>query len=242
MKILKHSVGLSPHTIKYSEYFKQKIKNRSVPKGYIQLSLDVVSLFTNIDSALVIRLVSLNWKKIKNNSKTKITKKQFMEALNLVLNNCQFIFNHKIYNQRFGSPMGSPISPVIADFVMEYIEEFVLKNLDFDILFYFRFVDDSAACLHTDNVDKFLDAFNNANNYLKFTLELEVNKSLSFLDMKIIRTDEGEIKTDWYHKDTWSQRYLSFKSYLPVTYKRNTVSILARKIFYCQTQSFILKI
>lgn len=44
-----------------------------------------------------------------------------------------------------------------------------------------------------------------------------------------IREDRS-VKTDWFHKATWSGRYLNFKSHLPMSYKRNTVTLLAKKI------------
>jgi len=38
--------------------------------------------------------------------------------------------------------MGSPLSPVIADIVMQDLEKRVLETFNFDIPFYFRYVDD----------------------------------------------------------------------------------------------------
>lgn len=57
-------------------------------------------------------------------------------------------------------------------------------------------------------------------------MEVETNCSLAFLDLLVIRTNNGKIKTDWFHKDTWSGRYLNFNSCLPFSYKKNTIKIL----------------
>lgn len=171
--ILKFGIGKSPRRVHNSEEFKLQIQNVVLPDNYVLVSLDVVSLFTNIDNRLVRKLVSLNWKSIKQKSKKKITKLQFMKALILISNNCQFQFNEKIYNQNFGVPMGSPMSPIVADLVMEYIEDKVLSSLNFDLSFYYWFVDDAIAAVHSDNVNKLLEAFNNENEFLKFTLEME---------------------------------------------------------------------
>jgi len=38
--------------------------------------------------------------------------------------------------------MGSPLSPIIADIVMQDLERVVLETFDFDIPFYYRYVDD----------------------------------------------------------------------------------------------------
>ena len=59
---------------------------------------------------------------------------------------------------------------------------------------------------------------------------METENAIPFLDLKVIRNDDGTITTDWYHKATWSGRYLDFNSCLPISYKRNTVSLLTDKI------------
>lgn len=133
--IFKPSVGLKDSHIKNSTEFVEKIKNIKLPPGYILISLDVTSLFTNIDTKLILKLVEKNWKTLKKNAKTKIRKDQFLAALQLVLSNNEFIFDDKIFRQIFGLPMGSPISAILADFVMEYIEEQAINKLEFNLLF-----------------------------------------------------------------------------------------------------------
>lgn len=59
---------------------------------------------------------------------------------------------------------------------------------------------------------------------------MEENNSIPFLDVLLIHNENGSISTDWYQKKTWSGRYLNFLSSLPMTYKKNTVSILTEKI------------
>jgi len=56
--------------------------------------------------------------------------------------------------------MGSPLSPIIADAVMQNLEEFVLSNFNFDVSFYYRFVDDIIMAIPSDKVQEVLSKFN----------------------------------------------------------------------------------
>ena len=96
-EILKSTVGKTSQSVINSEDFRNKIKNVIVPPDHKLVSFDVVSLFTNIDSRLVLDIVNKKWSSIKRNSKTKIQKTDFLEALELVLENCEFFFNGQKY-------------------------------------------------------------------------------------------------------------------------------------------------
>ena len=52
--------------IKNSFELKDKIKNIIVPAGYTIISLDVVSLYTNIDNKLVYSAIKKFWKHLYN--------------------------------------------------------------------------------------------------------------------------------------------------------------------------------
>lgn len=80
---------------------------------YELISLDVVSLFTNIPLDLAIAGIRERWRLISSN--TNIPLEQFVLALKLVLNSTCFTFNRKIYKQTFGISMNSPLSPIISD-------------------------------------------------------------------------------------------------------------------------------
>jgi len=111
-----------PHShIKNSLQLIEKIKNKVLNDNQTLISLDVVSLFTNIPTDLAIECISKKWHFIAN--ACKINKEEFLKAVRLVLDSTFFTFDNRIYRQKFGTPMGSPLSPIIADLVMEYIEE-----------------------------------------------------------------------------------------------------------------------
>jgi len=65
--------------------------------------------------------------------RTGIPKNEFLTAVKLTLYLTFFTFNHKIYRQKFDTPMDFPLSPVIANLVMKVLENRALKNLGIDI-------------------------------------------------------------------------------------------------------------
>lgn len=229
--ILKNCVGKTSRHIENSIDFKNKIKDLNIPRNYKLFSLDVISLFTNIPINLVICVIEKRWQEIKKY--TTIPKNIFIEGIKIVTNNCYFSYDNTTYHQIFGTPMGSPISPVLAELILEDLEETVLSqisNNNIQILFYCRYVDDCFIIFNPRHLQTILNKFNSYSEKLQFTYEEEdQQQSLPYLEVKITRTS-NHLKINWYQKPTWSGRYLNYSSYLPSSYKKNTVSLMTRKI------------
>jgi len=81
------------------------------------LSLDMKSLFTNISFELVIEGISSR-QYIQN--ETKISRNEFIIAVQFILNYTFFTFDNVIYKQIFGISMGSPLFPILADIVIRF--------------------------------------------------------------------------------------------------------------------------
>ena len=107
--------------------------------------------------------------------------------------------------------MGSPISPVLADLVMEVIEETAITTALHPPKWWFRYVDDSHACLKKDQVDAFHRHLNSINANIQFTLELENTNGcgLTFLDTITFRRGSA-VQVDVYRKPTHTDRYPDF--------------------------------
>jgi len=114
--------------------------------------------------------------------------------------------------------MGSPLSPILADIVMQDLELKAIKNLDFEIPVYYRYVDDILLITPANRVDIILNAFNSIHSRLQFTVEYEKNKSISFLDLNLSVINDT-LYIDWYKKETCSGRYLHWYSRHPMCYK-----------------------
>jgi len=77
--------------------------------------------------------------------------------------------------------------------------------------------------------------FNSYHHRLKF-METEVNRHLSSHDI-ILNIKNNKIITDWYHKTTFSGRYLSFYSNHPICHKVDIYSLVDRQLNYHIRQS-----
>jgi len=78
-------------------------------------SLDVISLFTNVPTDLVLESITKRWELIAYN--TKIPIDQFIKAIKFIMNSTVFTFNKILYKQIFGTIMGFPLLPIITDLV-----------------------------------------------------------------------------------------------------------------------------
>jgi len=215
--------------------FANYIKNKTIESHEILMSLDVTALFNNIPKELVMRAIESRWGDIQKSVKIDLT--QFLHAIDLILSSTCFSFNGVYYEQIYGSPMGSPLSPILADVVMEDLEMHCIKKLDFEIHTYYRYVDDIFLIIPKTKVESVLKMFNNYHPRLKFTHEMEMNNTLSFLNTSVIR--EGrELLTNWYRKPTYSGRYINYFSNHPKQYKLNTITNLVDQAIMLSSERF----
>ncbi|XP_071653840.1 uncharacterized protein [Temnothorax longispinosus] len=194
----------------------EELGNAHVNDGYKLISLDVVSLFTNVPIERVLDSITVRWNFISKNCK--IPKAEFFIAVRLVLNSTFFIFNGKIYRQTFGVPMGSPLSPMAADIVLQDLETIALATLKYIPPFYKRYIDDITLAAPLAFLQHTLDVFNSFHPRLKFTIEIGENDTLNFLEITMI-LNNNRLTFDWFHKPTFSGRYLNFFSQHPACQK-----------------------
>ena len=116
---------------------KIKIDNFHVPENYSLISLDVKSLFTNINKKLAKKAIEYFHEKHKNCFQTEkmlISKKIFVECMMFVIENTYFQNNNRFFKQDFGVPIGLPVNPIVTDMVMEILElsclEIIKKEYD----------------------------------------------------------------------------------------------------------------
>ena len=95
----------------------------------------------------------------------------------------------------------------------------------FQLPFYYRYVDDIITAVPSNEIKTIQSIFNSYNHKIQFTIEEESGGKICFLDIMIIR-DKNSIKTNWYHKPTWSGRFLNFHSHHPYKYKINVINNL----------------
>ena len=136
--------------------------------------------------------------------------------------------------------MGSPLGPSIANIFMCSLEQKYLNGCpsEFKPFLYRRYVDDTF-CLfkHRDHIDKFLEYINNFHPNIKFTVDIEEENKLPFLDA-LVACDETGFSTSLYREKTFTGLYTDFSSLSPDKYKVNLVRILVFRAFHiCSTYS-----
>ncbi|XP_015118902.1 uncharacterized protein LOC107042379 [Diachasma alloeum] len=175
----------SKFNIKNPQEFVMFAQDVVLPEGYVLISLDVVSLFTNIPKSLVLEIVEQNWEKWE--VLIPASKRMILDLIIFCFEASYFSFNDEIYSQIDGSSMGNPASPILASFVMDYIVSRVLEDLPFSIPWIKIYVDDTVLVAPRDQVANVQRRFNQVYERIQFTVEEEVENSLCFLDLKVVR-------------------------------------------------------
>ncbi len=128
--------------------------------------------------------------------------------------------------------MGSPVSVTVANLVMEDIEDKGISTYPSPPPFWKRFVDDIITALPKVSVQPFLNHLNSIEETINFTVELESNGELSFLDTTVKHNSNGTLSTTVFRKKTHTDKYLSFASHHPIAHK-----IAVIKTLFCRANS-----
>ncbi|XP_018405650.1 PREDICTED: uncharacterized protein LOC108782002, partial [Cyphomyrmex costatus] len=198
--VMFQSIPKADSYIKNSFQLIEKLRNVNMEDKYELVSLDVISLFTNVPLEMAIDCINEQWCFI--SGACSLPKKEFLDSIHLVLNSTYFLFDKKIYKQCFGTPMGSPLSPIVADLVMRRLESLALLSFNRELPFYYRYVDDVCLAVDVSDINLLLRNFNEFHPRLQFTVEIGGDR-LEFLDVSMIKRDNRLI-FDWFHKPTFS--------------------------------------
>jgi hypothetical protein len=91
-----------------------------------------------------------------------------------------------------------------------------------------RYVDDILEVVKKGTVESLTEFLNNLDESgsIKFTYEMETDGKLPFLDLQIIRKEDGSLKLQVYRKPTHTDQYLNFTSHHPIEHKLSVVRTL----------------
>lgn len=229
----------SEYNIQDSFKLADLLKTVKLPRGYVLVSFDVISLFTNIPKDLIIYDLIMHWDVI--GKVTDISLDLFLEIVEFLLQNSYFCFRQKVYRQTDGTAMGSPISPSLADLVMELLLLNVTAKLDFDVPILKKYVDDLLLALPTERVQETLCIFNSYHPKLQFTMEEERENQLPFLDLLITRNQNQTLDTEWYCKPIASGRLLNYFSFHPLKMKLNVAQNFIKRVITLDSTHNITK-
>ena len=93
-----------------------------------------------------------------------------------------------------------------------------------------RYVDDIIRSINKHNIAEKLREINSLHPNLKFTLEVEEDGKIAFLDLKVINNN-GTLSTTWYRKPSDTGLILNYHAIAPVCYKRSVVSGFIHRIY-----------
>ena len=249
---LKYQAQHCSSFIRDTKHFLQKIEeiNKSIlPKNSILVTMDVTSLYTNIDHE---EGAQACYEKLEERSNKTIPSKTLKSLIMLVLKCTAFKFGSKIYEQVKGTCMGTPMAPNYANLFMDKFENEVIKEYarktGLRPLVWFRYIDDVFFIWShgSESLDDFI-AFNQSfskEKGMRSQIRFEVNKSsneVNFLDTKIT-IENGHLITNLYTKPTDAFLYLNTKSNHPKHIKTNIPKgqfIRVRRI--CSKHTYFLR-
>ena len=145
------------------------------------------------------------------------------------------MFNSTFYNQNNGVATGSPLAPVLANIFMGFHESKCLNEYIFNKpKLYLRHVDDILATF--DNEQDGLNILNflkNRHQNIKFTIEKQINYSITFLDVSISGINNQNLTLQTDHESTYTGLLLNF------SYKNSLIKCLIDRSFkICNNWNF----
>jgi len=112
-----------------------------------------------------------------------------------------------------------------------------VRNLSFIPLFYIRYIDDITLAAPCTLLNELLEKFDFFRPKLKFTMKIG-GILLNFLKLTFINRDRKLI-FDWFHKPTFSGKFLNFHSKHPEIHKRDDIiTSLADKVLLLSIPEF----
>jgi hypothetical protein len=217
--ILSPHVGCCEHHVKNSTDFIETLRTIRLEPGDIMVSFDVISLFTRIPLEDSLQLLEKRF-----DAKT-------VNLFHHVLKSTYFTYDGKFYEQTDGVAMGSPLSPAIANFFMEDFEERALSTAALKPKCFFRYVDDTFIVWShgLEALQSFLNHMNEQHRSIKFTMEMEKDGTLPFLDILIYRKEDGSLGHRVYRKPTHTNLYLNGRSHHHPSQRRGVISTLLHR-------------
>ena len=171
-------------------HFIQNIKSTKLEEADILVSFNVVSLYTKIPVKEAIKVI------------TRTTDSGTADLVEVCLKSTYFSFWGDIYEQTNGVATGSPLSPVVANIFMEYFEEMDINTSPLKPKEWRWYVDDTNF-VWTHGKDKLEESLRHVNNQskdMKFTMEIEEDNNLPFLDVLFTKENDGTLAHQVYQK------------------------------------------
>ena len=207
--------------IRDTYHFKELVNNLGIQEEDLIGSLDIVGMFPNVPLKKTLEVVR---EELHNDDtlhlRTEWEIDDIMKLLEISIETYFKTLDGKIYFQRDGLPIGKSISKPLAGIYMHWFEKAYVFNADNqfrdNISFWKRQVDDIFFVWKgsKEDLELFVWRLNGVEYRVQFTLELEKEGFLPFLDVGLMKTG-GKLVTRIYRKPTHTQQYINWNSNHP---------------------------
>jgi len=209
---IKTRANLHPSYIKDTYDFLDKVRGTELTPDSLLITLDVDSMYTNINHDEGIQAVKNIFSDHLQDSKFTA----ILELLELSLKCNDFIFDDKVFLQVQGTAMGRRYAPHYADIYMAEFERQALAKCKHKPDCYYRYLDDIFIIWShgSDSFNDFLSIFNSHRPSIKFKAEINPN-SINFLDTTLFRSKDNRLEAKVYFKPTDTHQLLHKLSFHP---------------------------
>lgn len=178
---------IHPSYIKDTYHFVNLVKELTIPEDAILFTIDIDSLYTNIDIKEGMQAIKNIFQRNPNKHRPD---KELLQLLEINLMRNDFVFNQDIFLQIKGTAMGKKFAPAYANIFMAEWEESALKACTLRPLHYYRFLDDIwGIWQHSrEEFDTFLNTLHNHRESIK----IKSTHSLTTVDFLDTTTYKGD--------------------------------------------------
>lgn len=182
---------LNPLSVKHASYvkdtyhFTEIVKNLKIPPSSLFFTIDIDSLYTNIDTRAGLSAVNKVFQKYPDDNRPD---EELLQLLEINLTRNDFEFNREYYLQIKGTAMGKRFAPAYANIFMANWEEEALSKCPKKPLKFLRYLDDIWG-IWTDSredFDQFLNILNTHDPSIKLKHVIG-EQSIDFLDTTVYK-------------------------------------------------------
>lgn len=240
-----------PSYLKDTNHFLEELRNLKIQPNALLATIDVDSLYTNIDNTNGIQAVANAFAKYPD---PKRPDKHICDLLKINLEYNDFEFNSEWYLQTWGTAMGKKFAPNYANLFLADWEREALEKSPLKPSFYRRYLDDIFIIWEhsKESFHEFINLLNSHHPSITVKAELDL-KTINFLDVTVFKgtrfQDNGILDTKVFFKPTDTLELLHKDSYHPshtfsgiiksqiLRYKRicnnkNDIEDACRRLFY----------
>ena len=174
-------------------------------------SFDVRALFINVPVKDALQAIKLAIRDVPT-EEFPVPKPDFLKLVGLCLDFQAFSYEEREFAQVNGLAMGSPLSPVAACLYMEMLEKEHFIPIMGPGTIWYRYVDDVLVVVPQEtDLERNLEQLNAVEERIQFTLEVENEDSLPFLDIMMMKSG-NVLKYKVYRKNTNREDYIHYLS------------------------------